>query len=197
MNNIILIKPIVLRDALSDMTASQKALALDLLCGRKFLQPGADGLRYIDSGQKTHRLPQFYLYGSEAVCYYRQSLGLPDISIRDIEIEDIITDTEDFATLFDILYFLHLVHRQNQRLTHLIELDVPGIILWNEYRVLQEYVETLQDNNWNGHPVINRFNTADDDDEEPDWHEVVRKSLADIDYSLLRRKQVSTPIPEE
>lgn len=196
MNNITLIKPIILRDSLNDMTATQKAHALDLLCNRKFLQLAADGLSLINSDQKTTRLPKFYLYGSEAVCYYRQSLGLPDVSIKDIEIDDIVTETEDFTTIFDILFFLNRVHMRNQRLTHLIELDAPAVILWNEYRVLQEYVETLQDNNWNGHPIINRFNTAKDD-EAPEWHELVRKSLTDIQYSLLEYKQKNAATPAE
>lgn len=187
MKNITLIKPVVLRSALNDMTVSQREIAVDLLSNRKFLLPGADGLRLIENTKNSSKLPKFYLYGSEAVCYYRQSLDLPDVSLTDIEIDDIVMNTEDFDTLYDILYLLNRVRMRNSRFTRLLALDAPAIILWNEYRMLQEHMEDLQDNNWCGHPVINRFNTACED-EAPEWHEEIRKSLTDINYSLLRYK---------
>ena len=142
------------------------------------------------------KLPKFYLYGSEAVCYYRQSLGFPDVSITDIEIDDIVVETEDFDTLYDILFLLNRVSMRNDRYRKLLEYGAPEIILWNEYRMLQEYVESLQDNNWCGHPVINRYNTANPD-EEPEWEEEVRKSLADIGYSLVKYKQENESVPAE
>ena len=99
-------------------------------------------------------------------------------------------------TLYDILYLLNRVRMRNARFTRLLAMDAPAIILWNEYRMLQEHMEDLQDNNWCGHPVINRFNTAYED-EAPEWHEEIRKSLTDISYSLLRYKKENEPIPEE
>lgn len=196
MKNITLIKPVVLRSALNDMTVSQREIAVDLLTNRKFLLPGADGLRLIENMKNSSKLPKFYLYGSEAVCYYRQSLDLPDVSLTDIEIDDIVMNTEDFDTLYDILYLLNRVRMRNARFTRLQAMDAPAVILWNEYRMLQEYMEDLQDNNWCGHPVINRFNTACED-EDPEWHEEVRKSLTDISYSLLQYKKENEPIPAE
>lgn len=196
MNNITLFKPIVLRSSLDDMTLSQKEIALDLLTNRKLLVPDSDGLRFIPLSRKQRpkeRLPKFYLYGSEAVCYYRQSLGLPDVSITEIEIDDIVTHTEDFDTLYDLLFLLNRVRMRNDRNRKLQEYGCPGIILWNEYRMLQEYVESLQDNNWCGHPVINRYNTADPD-EEPEWNEEIRKSLADIDYELTGSNSSDEPV---
>ena len=164
MKNITLIKPVVLRSALNDMTVSQREIAVDLLSNRKFLLPGADGLRLIENTKNSSKLPKFYLYGSEAVCYYRQSLDLPDVSLTDIEIDDIVMNTEDFDTLYDILYLLNRVRMRNSRFTRLLALDAPAIILWNEYRMLLEHMEDLKDNNWCGHPVINRFNTACEDE---------------------------------
>ena len=199
MKNITLFKPIVLRSSLDDMTLSQKEIALDLLTNRKLLVPGSDGLRFIPLSRKQRpkeKPPKFYLYGSEAVCYYRQSLGLPDVSITDIEIDDIVVATEDFDTVYDLLFLLNRVRMRNDRNRKLHEYGAPGIILWNEYRMLQEYVESLQDNHWCGHPVINRYNTADPDD-EPEWEEEIRKSLTDIGYSLLQRKLENEPIPAE
>ena len=199
MKNITLFKPIVLRSSLDDMTLSQKEIALDLLTNRKLLVPGSDGLRFIPLSRKQRpkeKPPKFYLYGSEAVCYYRQSLGLTDVSITDIEIDDIVVNTEDFDTLYDLLFLLNRVRMRNDRNRKLQEYGAPGIILWNEYRMLQEYVESLQDNHWSGHPVINRYNTADPDD-EPEWEEEIRKSLTDIGYSLLQRKLENEPIPAE
>ena len=151
MTNITLIKPVVLRNALNDMTISQREIAVDLLTNRKFLLPDTDGLRLIKN-KKSSRLPKFYLYGSEAVCYFRQSLGLPDVSLTDIEIDDIVMNTADFDTLYDILYLLNRVRMRNARFTRLLTLGAPAIILWNEYRMLQEHMEDLQDNNWCGHP---------------------------------------------
>ena len=196
MKNITLIKPVVLRSALNDMTVSQREIAVDLLTNRKFLLPDADGLRLIENTKNSSKLPKFYLYGSEAVCYYRQSLDLPDVSLTDIEIDDIVMNTEDFDTLYDILYLLNRVRMRNARFTRLLAMDAPAIILWNEYRMLQEHMEDLQDNNWCGHPVINRFYTTYED-EAPEWHEEIRKSLTDINYSLLRYKKENEPILEE
>lgn len=105
-------------------------------------------------------------------------------------------DAEDFDTLYDLMFLLNRVNTRNQRNIKLRDLGCPGIILWNEYRMLQEYVESLQDNNWYVHPVINRFNTTDSD-EEPVWEEEVRKSLADIGYSLLHYKKKTEPILAE
>jgi len=199
MKNITLFKPIVLRNSLDDMTLSQKEIALDLLSNRKLLVPGSDGMHFITLSRKQRpkeKLPKFYLYGSEAVCYYRQSLGFPDVSITDIEIDDIVVEAEDFDTLYDILFLLNRVSMRNDRYRKLLEYGAPEIILWNEYRMLQEYVESLQDNNWCGHPVINRYNTANPD-EEPEWEEEVRKSLADIGYSLVKYKQENESVPAE
>lgn len=196
MKNITLFKPIILRSSLDDMTLSQKEIALDLLANRKLLVPGSDGLRFIPLSRKQRpkeKLPKFYLYGSEAVCYYRQSLGLPDVSITDIEIDDIVAATEDFDTLYDLLFLLNRVRMRNDRNRKLHEYGAPGIILWNEYRTLQEYVESLQDNNWCGHPMINRYNISDSD-EEPEWEEEIRKSLADIGYELAGSKNTAEPV---
>ena len=197
MKNITLCSPIVLRSSLDDMTASQKEIALDLLSNRKVLVPGKDGLRFEKMNMQNHsKLPKFFIYGSEAVCYYRQSLDLPDVSIRDIETDDIVMNIEDFDTLYDILFLLNRVRMRNERLQFLTKIDAPMIILWNEDRMLLEYVETLQDNGWNGRPVINRYNTANPD-EEPEWEEEVRKSLKDIHYSLLDYKRENEPFPAE
>ena len=187
MKLIILHKPMVLRSSLDDMTASQKEIALDLLTNRKLLIPGTNGLRFI--GNK-HETPKFFLYGSEAVCYYRQSLGLPDVSIRTIDPDNILQDIDDYDTLYDILHLLHRVDIRNERIIKLRDLDVPNIILWNEDRMLPEYVEFLQDNNWCGKPVINRYDTADEG-EEPEWHEEIRKSLIDIGYDLAENNHRS------
>ena len=60
---------------------------------------------------------------------------------------------------------------------------------------IQEYVESLQDNNWCGHPVINSFDVPYEADENgvaepPDHYDVGRKSLENIGYSLLGYKRL-------
>lgn len=200
MKNITLCRPIVLRSSLNDMSLSQREIAIDLLSSRKLLVPDRDGLKIVEpDAQHGGRLPRFYLYGSEAVCYYRQSLGLPDASIKDIEVDDIVTNTEDFDTLFDILFFLNNVSMRNGRVKKLMDMDAPMVILWNEYRMLQEYVEALQDNNWCGRPAMNRFRVPYEDEaqEDAEWHEQERKSLADIGYSLLRHEPGHEPTAAE
>lgn len=189
MNPITLFKPIVLRNSLDDMTLSQREIALDLLSNHKFLIPDKDGFRFVkpDKDGKV-KLLKFYLHGSEAVCYYRQSLGLPDISITLIDVNDIIQDAEDFDTLYDILFFLNNVRMKNDRCIKLRNMGCPGIILWNEYRM-------LQDNHWCDRPVVNHINP--DDPNEPVWEELDRKSLKDIGYDLLHYKDIVAPKPAE
>ncbi len=194
MKDIKLFKPIVLRSSLDDMTLSQKEIAIDLLTNCKSLVPGKDGLRYVSDRDTKQKHVKHALFGSEAVCYYRQSLGLPDVSISTICVDEILTSPKDFDTLYDILYLLNRVHMRNERLIKVVELGCPQIIFKNEYRMLQGYVETLQDNNWCGNPVINCFDAPDlDEDAEPGkykHYEVVRKSLADIGYSLQNYKDL-------
>ena len=189
MKDITLFKPIVLRSSLDDMTLSQKEIALDLLTNSKVLVPGKDGLKYVCIEDPKQVRPRYFIYGSEAVCYYRQSLGLPDVSITTICVDEILTTPDDYDTLYDILYLLNRVHMRNERIAKVTELGCPLVILWNEYRMLQGYVETLQDNNWCGHPIINSFDAPDlDKDAEPGkykHYEKIRKSLVDIGYSLL------------
>ena len=96
----------------------------------------------------------------------------------------------------EILAFIASSISYGSRKQFLPKIDAPMIILWNEDRMLLEYVETLQDNGWNGRPVINRYNTANPD-EEPEWEEEVRKSLKDIHYSLLDYKRENEPFPAE
>ncbi len=187
MQSIRLCKPIILRSSLNDMNLTQRENAIDLLTNQKFLVPGQNGLRFVPLKKESTELPKYYLYGSEAVCYYRQSLGLPDVSITVIHIDDIIMETDDFDHLYDILFFLNSVRMRNDRFRLLMQVGVPAVIKWNEYRMLQEYVESLQDNHWSDNPVVNRFNVADPE-EEPEWEEIERKSLVDIGYSLVHGK---------
>ena len=197
MKIITLFKPIVLRSSLDDMAPDQHEKAIDLLTNRKLLVPAQTGLSFVPiNSHGNHDLPKFFLYGSEAVCYYRQSIGLPDVSNTMIDVDDIIANIEDFDTLYDILFLLNRVRMRNERNIKLREYGAPPIILWNEYRMLQEYTESLQNNNWNSHPVINRYNTADPD-EDPEWEEEVRKSLAELGYSLLLHEKGTVTTSEE
>ena len=103
MNNISLYKPIILRKSLADMTEEQQKTAGKLLCSHLFITVSASGLTFIEN-TKGVKLPDIFFYGSEAVCVYRQSLGLPDVSIRCINVNDILTEIEDFNSCFDILF---------------------------------------------------------------------------------------------
>lgn len=183
MKNIILFKPIILRKSLDDMTANQKKTALDFLHNRKILAIMKSGLTILEISKET-QYPAHFFYGSEAVSIYRQSLGLPDVSIRSIDVNGILNGVPDFDACYDILFLLHRVGIRNCRIRHLHDLGAPMIILFNEYRILQEYVEALEDNHWSGHPVMNCFEAVNGDG-EPEHHEEARKSLNDIGISLL------------
>lgn len=183
MDNINLFKPVILQHSLDDMAEAQKETAIDLLRMRKLLVPEATGLTLIKNKVGSN-LPDFFLYGSEAVCYYRQSLGLPDVSVKSINVDDILCCCDDFDTLYDIQYFLRSVYRRNLRNQRLQALRAPAIILMNEYRLFQEYVESLQNNNYCGKPKTARYNIAEAN-EEPVYKEEALKSLVDIEYNLI------------
>lgn len=143
MNKISLCKPIVLRGSLDDMTASQKKTAEYLLRCRRLLTITQSGIAFI-AAHKDTRLPANYFYGSEAVSIYRQSLGLPDVSVRSIDADHILHSIQDFDTCQDILSLLKRIHLRNRRTQKLIGIGAPLIILADEYRVLQESVEELE-----------------------------------------------------
>ena len=187
MKNIHLFKPIILRKSLDDMSERQKDTALQLLHNRLFITVSASGLEFMEN-KKGIRLPEFFFYGSEAVCIYRQSLSLPNISIRSIHVNDILSEVGDFSTCFDILFFLNQIHMQNERSGYLHGIGAPAVILWNEYLRLQQQAEFLENNNWCGHPVTNSFDIPyENDAREPEHCEETRKSLNDIGLSLLPR----------
>lgn len=185
MNNISLYKPVILRKSLKDMTEKQRQRAEELLCSHLFVTVSPSGLEFIEN-RKDIKLPDIFFYGSEAVCIYRQSLGLPDVSVRHINVNDILTKIDGFDACSDILFFLHNVHMRNDRARYLQDIGAPAVILYNEYQQLQERVEFLEDNHWCNNPVINSFDVPyEDDAQEPDHYEEIRKSLADIGLSLL------------
>lgn len=155
MKNIELVKPVVLMKDLGDMTPDEKKKALRMLC----MKEKFDGL-----------------YGSEAVCAFRRSLELRDVAIRTIRVNAILEAVPDIFTLEDIVYLMKRMVNRNNRMKRLVELDCPERILECEYHILWMAVENLNDNNWNGHPIIAYVN----DDEE----EIPYKSLADVDIEL-------------
>lgn len=188
MKNISLYKPIVLRKSLDDMTDRARRKAEDLLCGRLFISFTASGLEFIEN-KKGAQLPEIIYYGSEAVCIYRQALGLPDVSIRRIRVNDILSKTPDFDSCFDILFFLNSVSMQNSRAGHLQEIGAPAVILCCEYIQLQQRMEFLENNSWSGQPIVNSFDVPyEGGGQKPDHYEEIRKSLNDIGLSLLPEK---------
>lgn len=182
MQNIYFYKPIILRKSLDDMEGSQKKTALELLRSQKILSIGKDGIDIIEMS-KGMEYPTHFFYGSEAVGIFRQSLGLPDVSIHSIDVDEILCTAEDFDSCYDFLYFLNRIGCKNCRAKKLSELGVPAIIQINEYRMLQESVEHLEDNNWNGSPDMNCYDTIEDG--ETVHHEEARNSLAGTGMSLL------------
>jgi hypothetical protein len=183
MKEIRLFKPIVLEKSLEDMTKAQHEQAIRLLRNTDYITIGESGIEIQKFSASEKNMPAVFFYGSEAVCIYRQMLGLPDVGIRIIDVDEITESTFGFDTLFDIMHFLSRVSLRNERVNHLADLGVPLVILVNEYRLLREYVEYLQDNNWCGKPHKNIYDVPLHDG-GTEHHEDIRKSLADIRYDL-------------
>ena len=179
MNSITFMKPIVLVKSLEDMPEKQKEQALRFLGNKDFLTVGETGIEII-SADKAKDFP-IYFYGSEAVCMYRQMLGLPDVGIRSIDVNKIVESTCCFECLKDLIYFMHRAELCSDRIRKLSAMNAPTVILMNEYRVLHDRVEFLQDNNWCGRPDTWIYKDGDDGEEE----EIPRKSLRCIDFDLV------------
>ena len=186
MYSIKFMKPIVLRKSLDDMTEKQKEQALRLLYNTDFIVIDKGGLKIVP--EKEAKDIRLCFYGSEAVCVYREMLGLPDVGIRSIDVNDIVQAVTDYDTLFDIMFFLRRVDVRSERFNKLSAMLAPKVILMNEYRMLRENVEFLQDNNWCDHPIVCCYD-AEDDDGNVEHCEDVRKSLCDVGYDLLTGKK--------
>lgn len=182
MKDITLFKPIVLRAFLEDMTEKTKATALDLLAIRKLLTFDETGVRIIDL-KDIDRESTYYI-GSEAVNIYRQLLGLPNISIQRLHVDEILSAVYHFDDLNDIVYLLTCIEERNNRMYRLFHISAPGIIMQNEYRMLQEDVERLQNNREHPDPKLKTICDANPGDAKCSYHDEPRSSLADIDYYL-------------
>ncbi len=180
MNNITFMKPIVLLKSLDDMTEKQQKQSRRFLANTDVITIGETGLKIIPASEAKD-LPIFF-YGSEAVCMYRQMLGLPDVGIRSIDVNKIVECTCCFEGLVDIIHFLRIVDNRNERIKKLAAMNAPAIILMNEYRVLHDRVEFLQDNNWCGKPETWTYRDGDDDSE---GEEIIKKSLSCIGFDLV------------
>ncbi len=184
MNNINFIKPIVLRKSLEDMNAEQKKQAMLFIGNVNALTLEGNRTKIIPIDEATHNEHPVCFFGSEAVCIYRQTLGLPDVAIHSINVDEIFEHTFCYTCLQDITYFLHRLDARNKRFHRLATMSAPPVIMMNEYRMLQECVEFLQDNNWSGHPMIDSYDITDADGEAKHYDDV-RKSLIDIEYDLV------------
>lgn len=185
MNSIKLMKPVVLMKSLEDMGEEQKKQAVRLLNNKDIMVVEQEGVSFIPESEKNHI--KTFFYGSEAVCIYREMLGLPNVGIRFIDVNDIMKSVSDYTDLIDIIQFVRRVDMRNERFNRLCVLIAPNAILMNEHRMLRECVEFLQDNNWNGHPFVCGYD-IEDDDGNTKYCEDVRASLYDIGYDLIAGK---------
>ena len=181
MNKIILAKPVVLKKSLEDMAPEQKEIAYNFLANKMLLIRGENGFKFVDVLAPRSESGNVLLE-AEAVCFYRNTLGLPDVSIRIIDMDDIIPRIHDHDTLLDILDFARDVDLRNNRLKRLLELEAPEIIIANEYSLLWMTVEGLQDNS--------KFISYEDElDEEMEEEGELCKALADIGYDLVEEQR--------
>ena len=129
--------------------------ALRLLHNTDFMVIDKGGLKIVP--EKEAKDIRLCFYGSEAVCVYREMLGLPDVGIRSIDVNDIVQAVTNYDSLFDIIFFLRRVDVRSERFNKLSAMLAPKVILMNEYRMLRENVEFLQDNNWCDHPIVSCY----------------------------------------
>ena len=167
MKDIKLILPVIVRSSLSDMCPCHRELAERLLRGEEVINSEGKII-------PREELNEDCVFGSIAVGLLREALDLPDVSITHIPVNSIYDAISDFGTMADINYFLFRVKSSCRRIARLAELKAAPIIMSNEYRLLQERVEDLLDNGWNGHPHEVEYG------EEKEK----RKSLKDIDFSI-------------
>ena len=191
MQNIFLHKPVILAASLEDMQPKHQAIALDLLHHRKFLTYTETGIQFL-TAKEAGDTDMIFHEGSEAVCIYRQALGLPDHSIRVIKVHEIINQVSDYDTLKDIVSLLSWVDSCNDTLRNLSNINPPRMILWSASDRLQEAVEMLQDNAAAREPFKKCVHDFDPEGDTCSCHSEIRKSLKDIDYYL----QIITGMPE-
>ena len=188
MKPIELYKPVVLKGDLEDMEGEEKGHALDLLEYRTVLVPEKNGWRFISMESISDKLSYYYLYGPEAVCFYRQSLGMKDVSISRIDVNRIVERTEDLRVLRDILELVETVAREDNVFELLDALKRPEenykMQMWN----LRLAVEDLQDNHWCGEPKTER-STGFDVEGSPTEQQRELHSLADIGYKLSEEQE--------
>lgn len=167
MKDIKLVLPIVVRGSLKDMCPFHREQAERLLRGEDVITSKGEIV-------SRENLSEECIFGSEAVALLRKTLNLPDVSITHIPVNSIYDAISSFSTMADINYFLYRVKSSCRRIARLADLQAPPIIMINEYRLLQERVEDLLDNGWNGHPHEVEY----EDEKEK------RRSLKDIGFSI-------------
>lgn len=141
MRKIILCKPVVIGRAIRNMTTLQYFAAYDLLHFRAILIPEQRGLRMIWGDSKT--MPDYFLYGSEAVCFYRQSMGLSDVSIREIPVGEILENETDMVEIKSITESINKIEDCNKQLLHDLVHGCPFEVLKESYRALESSVSGL------------------------------------------------------
>lgn len=98
----------------------------------------------------------------DAVYYVRNSkrLEIGQIHLFPNELRGILKQEANLRpyAMLQIQRLYHRVISRNTRLKKLIEADVPPIIIQNESRMLQEYVDTLIANGRRGKPVLDAKN---------------------------------------
>lgn len=182
MKDIHFLKPIVLKKSLEDMQGKQKEQAFRLLYNKEVMVFDCNGISFVPNTEAN--INRFCFYGSEAVCVYREMLGLPDVGIRRIEVNKIIQSVDDYECLSDITDFMFKVNASNERFTFFSTLYFPTLVLIHEYSLLRNRVEHLQNNSQCRHPGAHVYD-IDEGEGIISHHEDIKHSLIDIGYDLI------------
>lgn len=196
MENIYLCTPIVLSETLDDMNPKQKQTALEILHHKKFITYSETGFTFLTTAEAM-KSDKIYHGGSEGVCIYRQILGLEDCSIRMIPVNEIFDLIDDFYTLEDLVKLLSFVDSCNCSFSKLRGLNAPSLILWNAENRLYRAIEQLQYNPEGEDQFMKCIHEVNVEDETCECHQIPRRSLFDIDYTLINVDESENAETEE
>lgn len=175
-----LVRPIVMYKQIKGISlltkVSEENLQKLVTCIKYIVTEDANGLskRHIIDEVEASRSgidKKLLLTGSEAVVWLLNDMSISEKVISSIEIPSDVF-LEGMRQWNDICSLCVAVEMKNNRTKNLIEIGAPDIVIRNEYRMLTEAVNMLEDTSWSNDPPV--------------WPDgTIKRCLADVGYSLI------------
>ena len=150
MKDIKLVKPVIVRASLKDMCPVCREQAEKFLDGKEVINNNGEIV-------PAEKMDKDSIMGSEAAALLREALELQDVSIKTIPVNTIIAEIDDIYQMIDILLLIKRVEYTNDLLGEAIRDGAKPAKVNKVYRLLQEKVEYLLDNDWCGEPLVIEF----------------------------------------